>query len=191
MARRARKKPDELLAPEIAKKVLKLLTGLMVLVGKPLFFVLTRIIIALLFIAYVIGHTARILIEKVLGTAKALKKLRIKPKLRIPKAKLPKIELKPSLALLFLKTRLLLLRFKLPKIKAKAPPRLASFLVFIFFLAFVFWLVFLKDLPSPKTLLTREQEVSTKIYDRNGVLLYKIYEDENRTPVTLSSVPLH
>lgn len=168
MARRARKKPDVYLAPQIAKIALKILTGFLVFVGKPAFFILTHFIIALLFIASILGHSARILIEKVL-----------------------EIRVGPSLTLLFLKTKLLFLRFKLPKLKPKPPPRLASFFVFIFFLAFAFWFVFLRDLPSPRTLLTREQEVSTKIYDRNGVLLYKIYEDKNRTPVTLSSVPLH
>jgi penicillin-binding protein 1C len=33
--------------------------------------------------------------------------------------------------------------------------------------------------------------VSTKIYDRNGTLLYKIYKNKNRTPVPLNKIPLH
>lgn len=55
----------------------------------------------------------------------------------------------------------------------------------------IFWFYILKDLPSPKELITRDTEVSTKIYDRNGVLLYKIYKNQNRTPVTLSQIPKH
>jgi 1A family penicillin-binding protein len=52
-----------------------------------------------------------------------------------------------------------------------------------------FYFYVLKDLPSPRELVTREQIVTTKIYDRNGELLYKIYKDENRTLVPLSSIP--
>lgn len=48
----------------------------------------------------------------------------------------------------------------------------------------------LRDLPSPRELITRKQIVTTKIYDRNGEVLYKIYKDENRTLVPLSSIPL-
>ena len=38
----------------------------------------------------------------------------------------------------------------------------------------------LKDLPSPDRLKDRKQIVSTKIYDRNGNLLFKIFKNENR-----------
>lgn len=44
-------------------------------------------------------------------------------------------------------------------------------------------------LPDPKLLTLREISVSTKIYDRNGVLLYQIYSDENRSIVKLSELP--
>ena len=53
----------------------------------------------------------------------------------------------------------------------------------------MFYLYILRDLPSPRELVTRKQIVTTKIYDRNGILLYKIYKDENRTLVPLSTVP--
>src|SRR3989344_1502943 len=48
---------------------------------------------------------------------------------------------------------------------------------------------FLKELPSPDHLSLREIPVTTKIYDRNGILLYEIYTDQNRTPLTLKEVP--
>lgn len=51
------------------------------------------------------------------------------------------------------------------------------------------WQLYLTDLPSIDTLATREIEVSTKIYDRNGQLLYKIYKDKNRTPLILEEIP--
>jgi penicillin-binding protein 1C len=46
-----------------------------------------------------------------------------------------------------------------------------------------------KDLPSPQKLSDRNIEVSTKIYDRNGVLLYKIYKNKNRSPIKLNEIP--
>ncbi len=49
---------------------------------------------------------------------------------------------------------------------------------------------FLRDLPSPARLRSSEDlAVSTKIFDRNGELLYEIFADENRTPVKLSELP--
>jgi len=48
---------------------------------------------------------------------------------------------------------------------------------------------FSKDLPSPDRLVDRKVSLSTKIYDRNGKLLYDVYGDENRTLVTLDKVP--
>ncbi len=48
---------------------------------------------------------------------------------------------------------------------------------------------FTKDLPSPKQLESRQVPQTTKIYDRNGELLYNIYTDQNRTIVPLSEIP--
>ncbi|HLC94278.1 MAG TPA: transglycosylase domain-containing protein, partial [Patescibacteria group bacterium] len=44
-------------------------------------------------------------------------------------------------------------------------------------------------LPHPKLIGTVNFPVSTRILDRNGRLLYEIYHDQNRTPITLSSLP--
>lgn len=52
---------------------------------------------------------------------------------------------------------------------------------------FIYYWVF-KDLPSPQELSKKEQTVTTRILDRNGELLFRIYEDENRTIVPLSKV---
>lgn len=49
--------------------------------------------------------------------------------------------------------------------------------------------VFLNSLPNPKQLSEREIPQTTKIFDRNGILLYQIYANENRTLVPLNSVP--
>jgi 1A family penicillin-binding protein len=52
--------------------------------------------------------------------------------------------------------------------------------------------IFLKDLPSPANLnKPSAYPISTKILDRHGNLLYEIYDDQNRTPVTLDELPAH
>ena len=45
------------------------------------------------------------------------------------------------------------------------------------------------QIPSPQDLSNRDIASSTKIYDRNGELLYDIYQNQNRTPIKLSEVP--
>jgi len=55
----------------------------------------------------------------------------------------------------------------------------------------LFYQTILKDLPNPHELIAREQILTTKIYDRNGELLYKIYRTQNRTLVKLDDVPLY
>lgn len=50
---------------------------------------------------------------------------------------------------------------------------------------------FFAEMPQPGQLLTRDQAVSSKIYDRDGRLLFKIYKNQNRTLVPLSEVPDH
>jgi len=47
----------------------------------------------------------------------------------------------------------------------------------------------LNQLPNPKILATRDISVSTKIYDRNKILLYQIYSNENRSIIKLSELP--
>ncbi len=46
-----------------------------------------------------------------------------------------------------------------------------------------------KDLPSPDKVVRREG-FATKIYDRNNKLLYDLYENQKRTPVTIDQIPL-
>lgn len=49
---------------------------------------------------------------------------------------------------------------------------------------------FAKDLPSPDKVVRREG-FATKIYDRNGQLLYDVYADQKRTPVELAEIPVY
>ncbi len=58
----------------------------------------------------------------------------------------------------------------------------------LFGIAFLVW--FLQDLPSPARLTSADAiSVSTQILDRNGELLYEVFADENRTPVSLQDLP--
>jgi len=50
-----------------------------------------------------------------------------------------------------------------------------------------FW--FSRDLPEPGKLVEAQAENSTRIYDRNDVPLYSVYEDVNRTYVKLDKIP--
>jgi len=57
----------------------------------------------------------------------------------------------------------------------------------LFFTVIVFaW--FSKDLPSPNKVVRREGFAS-KVYDRNGELLYDVYKDVKRTPVLWEDIP--
>lgn len=47
----------------------------------------------------------------------------------------------------------------------------------------------LKDMPNPKKLAEDNFPESSKMYDRNQVLLYEFYSDKRRIPVALNEVP--
>lgn len=51
------------------------------------------------------------------------------------------------------------------------------------------YLLIFRNLPSPKNLGNYDVPIATKVYDRNGVLLFDIFADQNRTPVPLSEIP--
>ena len=58
----------------------------------------------------------------------------------------------------------------------------------ILFTIFSF-VIFAKDFPSPRKLTARDSSLSTKIYDRNGKLLYDIFGDKNRALVKWDELP--
>lgn len=58
------------------------------------------------------------------------------------------------------------------------------FFVFSFFLA-----VASIGLPNPARLVIYQAKDSTKVYDRNGVVLYDIYDEKRRTTVPLEEIP--
>jgi 1A family penicillin-binding protein len=62
-------------------------------------------------------------------------------------------------------------------------------LVGFFVVAFILFFWFSRDLPTPAKLSASNFPQSTKIFDRNEILLYDIYRDENRTYITLDQIP--
>jgi penicillin-binding protein 1C len=99
------------------------------------------------------------------------------------------------LALLFLRVKFFLFRvaaiqIPLPRIKIKYTLLIIVLLILIISPVISGYII-VADLPSPHNLITRKIDVSTKIYDRNGILLYKIYKNENRTIKRLEEIPQH
>jgi len=68
--------------------------------------------------------------------------------------------------------------------------RYAFWLLPLSFLLATYLLIF-KDLPSPASLGKYNIPLATKIYDRNGKLLFDIFVSQNRTAVPLSEIPLY
>ncbi len=67
--------------------------------------------------------------------------------------------------------------------------RWLSLFIFLCCLTLFSWSI-LKDLPYPEKLITRDIKQTTKIYDRNGNLLYKVFRHQNRTLIPLEEIPL-
>ncbi len=60
--------------------------------------------------------------------------------------------------------------------------------IFLLFIPYILYQWFL-TLPTPYLLTRRDQDVTTKIFDRKGTLLYEIYAEQNRTPIPLDQIP--
>ncbi len=85
---------------------------------------------------------------------------------------------------------LLLTIIRFPRPPAKPTTFLLGFVTFFLFIFTPFWIkTQLDQLPDPHLLAARDIPVSTKIYDRSGILLYSFYNNENRTIVSLSDLP--
>jgi len=144
-------------------------------IGKPPYWAISSLVLSVI---YTIGFISRFLPWFI----KKIKKIH-RPKIKLPKFRLPKFK-KP----------------KIKKVKIRRPPKIkisvkklllaALILLLIAGLGSLLFIIFYR-LPNPNRLITREQVVSTKIYDRNGQLLYKIYRNQNRTPVELKDIPVY
>ncbi len=164
--------------------MLKAVKKLLILIGKPFYWALSLLVIGILGFLYFLGS---LVLKAFKPRPKAEKRYKIKierippPKIKRPKFKFPKIRLP--------KFKIKLPKLKVPKLKLK-PKVLFGILSLVCIILF-FYITIFRGLPSPKDLTSRPLQVSTKIYDRNGVLLYKIFKDQNRTLVTLNDIPLH
>lgn len=74
-------------------------------------------------------------------------------------------------------------------IKKKRTVLVSSLAIITLLLVSGIYIFIFKDLPTPNNLGSYDIPLSTKIYDRNGVLLFDIFADENRTYVPLSDIP--
>ncbi len=108
---------------------------------------------------------------------RAIRNIRL-PKLprRFTPLRLPKVKrFFPSLNFLSLKVRYFLL----------------GSLITIILVLFYQTYLFVKNLPNPTSIGKVNYPLSSHIYDRNGKLLYEIYREQNRTPVSLKELPSH
>lgn len=91
---------------------------------------------------------------------------------------------------MFSKTRARTPKIKRGKKEKRTRIILGLFFIFLIIFSFAFYWLILKGLPSPKQLASPQTNpVSTKILDRRQKLLYEIYAEKNRTPISLSQLP--
>lgn len=74
------------------------------------------------------------------------------------------------------------------RIKRLPRIRVAALTIFILFIA-TFYFYILKDLPLPTKLSSSSNPETTLVYDRNGKILYNIYDKRNQISITLSNIP--
>lgn len=64
--------------------------------------------------------------------------------------------------------------------------------LFVAFFSYSIGLILIAhQLPSPENLSDNSSPLTTQIFDRNGNLLYRIYDEKNRSLVELDSLPTH
>lgn len=173
---------------------IKILAWVLASIGKPIYFLISHIILALIFIFYLTGHLLSLLPPAIYKIGKSIKP---KKKIKLPNLKnIFKLEeLRISLLELKIvsKIRKLFVRkiTRFQKLQLKVRIRFFAVSITILSLIIYSYLAIFRNLPSPKQLSKVTPQVSTKIYDRNGNLLYKIYKDQNRTIVPLTQIPIH
>ncbi|MCB9813372.1 MAG: PBP1A family penicillin-binding protein [Pseudomonadales bacterium] len=108
---------------------------------------------------------------------------KIRKTLQFQKRKIKKSNIYQLLADIFISFKLTFKNYSIHSV--------AAILISLLIFSGTYWTYdqIFKDLPSPYDLTKKEQSVSTKILDRNGEILYRIYEDENRTIIPLSEIP--
>ena len=188
------------------KKELNIQTPLREVTLVGLLLCIPRVLIAIgdvvRFIASLVFHvlstailTSGIVIRRSLRALNRPKKKKVVkwPKIRLPKISLPVIHI-PKLPKFKKRLRALPHPPAVIHIGSTISEKMKSFIAGVcaatlfFFLPYNSYL-WLSALPNPQLLTRRDLEVTTKIFDRNGVLLYEIYTDQNRTPLALTQIP--
>lgn len=83
---------------------------------------------------------------------------------------------------------LLFLLYNVPIMFPRLQWRYAFWILPASLIFLLYWFI-LRDLPSPTKLGRYDVPLASKVYDRNGELLFDIFVDQNRTPVPLSEIP--
>ena len=182
--------------------MIKVIKRVLILTGRPVYFILSQITLGVALLSHAISQTGKKRKKsKIVYKSFGFPKLKF-PRLTLPKFKFPSVsptfkleELRISLLKLKVLSRIkktagrLSKKLRARKFKPTLKLILPVCLLLLLMIAFYFYI--LRGLPSPKELDVREPQVSTKIYDRNGNLLYKIYKDQNRSIVPLTQIPIH
>jgi penicillin-binding protein 1C len=231
MARETSKNKNEKHAQNRTPNPVRIIARILASIGKPIYFLLSHIVLALLFLSYIIGHTLTLIPIKTVDLLKSrkpkVKRRKTKkrkilrkrklfvikfpeikfPKFIFPKIVFPKIKT-PALGKVFriekLKVSLFELKIsgnikkffgkkisRIQKIQFKRFVSLGIIVLVLSSIVFYFYYFIFRTLPPPDQLSKVQPQVSTKIYDRNGNILYTIYKDQNRTIVPLSQIPVH
>ncbi|OGH10742.1 MAG: hypothetical protein A3B38_03485 [Candidatus Levybacteria bacterium RIFCSPLOWO2_01_FULL_36_13] len=74
------------------------------------------------------------------------------------------------------------------KLRKLSRIRVVALVILIFFFA-AFYFFILKDLPLPTKLSSSSNPETSVVYDRNGKLLYQIYDKRNQISIPISNIP--
>ncbi len=197
MSKKTIKKANEKLAQKLNLNPVGLILRGLSAIGKPIYLILSYLFI---FAVAGLSFTGNLIVKTFssisLFIKKSLKKSRKAAPVPPNFKKYLKIEgLRFSLFELKILSRVKkffgrkITRFQKLKLKKRAT-LITLFLLIASLISYFYFFIF-KTLPHPTELTARVPQVSTKIYDRNGNLLYKIYKDENRSIVPLTQIPIH
>ena len=125
-------------------------------------------------------------------------KIKIKP-IKLPKIKFPKFRLSKFKLPKLKFPKISVPKFRWPEIKLKKRKKIKSkirplawifggLLLLVTGGSIVFYKLILQDLPNIE-LIYNQPKLSTVITDRNDKVLYKFYENENRTWIALDKIP--
>lgn len=146
------------------------------------------LIVGILWLLIKIGDTVLVAGESFARKSKTLARKVRKINLEFPRIKLPVFKRKKRIKIAKAK-EITVFRTAIPQFVKVKYFILGAFFSFLFIYIPLLTLVFLQNLPNPRTLALRDIAQTTKIYDRNGTLLYQIYANQNRTLVPLNSIP--